>query len=155
MINPLACIFPCIAGQRMGDRGGCNTASAAGGLCQRPETDQSRATSDPTEHAPPCQSRKTAAPELPECPSSQNPPSSYNNERSKRLTSKQQDFFNKISSILTFSASQHQDSSAIIEMTRTAQCTKSLRDRGACFWRCTELGFVSRFVMLGVCCWSR
>jgi hypothetical protein len=33
--------------------------------------------------------------------------------------------------------------------------TKSLRDRGACFGRCAEVGFVSLFVMLGVCCWSR
>ncbi len=37
-------------------------------------------------------------------------------------------------------------------LTGASPSTKSLRDRGACFGRCADLGFVSRFVMLGVCC---
>lgn len=40
----------------------------------------------------------------------------------------------------------------IAALVKVGSSTKSLRDRGACFLCSADLGFVSRFVMSGVCC---
>ena len=43
----------------------------------------------------------------------------------------------------------------VLRLPYSISSTKSLRDRGACFWRIAKPIFASRFVKLGVCCWSR